>query len=237
MPAGTESRLIEGAGLRHRVFWQGDLSAPRIHVYLEGDGRPWIGKRQIAADPGPFDPLTPRLMARDPTPSILVGRPCYHGLARSPGCTPWWWTHGRYSEQVVASLAQAIVRALPPNPRRELVLIGHSGGGTLAVLLAPHLSGVKAVITLAANLDVAAWAEYHGYSPLIGSLDPARSAPLPPHIRQVHLIAEQDLEVPPETIAGYLARNPKAHTQVVLGTTHRRGWVERWPEILAALGL
>ncbi len=235
MPPGIESRLLRDGGLPQRIFWQGDLSAPCVHVYLEGDGRPWIREREIAADPGPLDPLALRLMARDPTPALLVGRPCYHGLAHMPGCTPWLWTHGRYSEQVVGILAQAIARALPPQPGRKLVLIGHSGGGTLAVLLAPSLPGVKAVITLAANLDVAAWAEHHGYSPLSGSLNPARLPPLPPNIRQVHLIAERDETVPPETIARYLAHNPQAQIQRIPGTDHRHGWLERWPHLLTTM--
>ncbi|QIK37806.1 alpha/beta hydrolase [Caldichromatium japonicum] len=236
-PPGVGSALIEGLGFQHKVFWHGDLAAPRVHVYLEGDGRPWIGRTQIAADPGPFSPLALRLMARDPNPAILIGRPCYHGLARSPGCTPWLWTHGRYSEQVVASLAQAIQQALPPQPGRELILIGHSGGGVLAVLLAYRLPEVSTVVTLAANLDVAAWAKHRGYSPLSGSLDPSNQPPLPPTIRQLHLIAEQDQEVPASTLARYLVHYPQAHIQMIAGTDHRRGWIERWPEILQALGL
>jgi pimeloyl-ACP methyl ester carboxylesterase len=36
------------------------------------------------------------------------------------------------------------------------VLIGHSGGGTLAMLLAARLSGVRAVVTPRPEPDVAA---------------------------------------------------------------------------------
>ncbi|QGU32756.1 alpha/beta fold hydrolase [Thermochromatium tepidum] len=234
---GFEQRLVEGAGFQHRVWMRGNpVLARRVHVYLEGDGTPWLDRRRVAADPSPRRPLMPRLMARDPTPSLLVGRPCYHGLAHSPGCLPWHWTHGRYGEPVVFSLARAIERVLPPRDDRELVLIGHSGGGTLAVLLAPRLKGVTTVVTLAANLDVSAWAKQHSYSPLSGSLDPCELPPLDPSIRQIHLLGEQDAEVPPWTLARYRMRNPQARFEVVAGVDHGRGWVERWPALLDSAG-
>lgn len=230
---GLETRFVEGQGFRHLVLIRGDpATARRVHVYLEGDGTPWLDRHRIAADPGPRQPLVPQLMARDPTPSILIGRPCYHGLAHSAGCSPWLWTHGRYGEPVVVSLARAIERVLPAADDRELVLIGHSGGGTLAVLLAPRLTGVTAVITLAANLDVRAWSEHHGYSPLSGSLDPAEALPLARDIRQLHLIGALDREVPPASRARYLARNPSAQVIILPGIDHRRGWIERWPSWL-----
>lgn len=233
---GLERRLVEGAGFRHLVWIRGDPSlARRVHVYLEGDGTPWLDRRRVADDPGPRQPLALRLMALDPTPSILVGRPCYHGLARSPGCSPWLWTHGRYGEPVVVSLARAIERVLPADGDRELVLIGHSGGGTLAVLLAPRLKGVTTVVTLAANLDVRAWSAHHGYSPLSGSLDPSAEPPLDPCIRQIHLRGERDDAVPLQTLARYRARNPHARVEVVAGTDHRGGWVERWPTLLESV--
>lgn len=233
---GLERRLVEGAGFRHLVWIRGDpASARHVHVYLEGDGTPWLDRRRVAADPGPRHPLVPPLMALDPTPSILVGRPCYHGLARSTGCSPWLWTHGRYGEPVVVSLARAIERVLPAVDDRELVLIGHSGGGTLAVLLAPRLKGVTAVVTLAANLDVRAWSEHHGYSVLSGSLDPAEEPPLDPCIRQIHLRGERDDEVPLRTLTRYRARHPQAQVEVVVEVDHRRGWVERWPALLESV--
>lgn len=222
--------MVQVAGFRHLVLVRGDLeAASRIHVYLEGDGTPWISRHRVAADPTPRHPLASRLMALDPTPAILVGRPCYHGLAESEGCSPWLWTHGRYGEAVVASLASAIDRVLPGREERRLTLIGYSGGGTLAVLLAPRLRGVERVVTLAANLDVRAWADRHGYDRLSGSLDPADQPPLDPSIQQIHLLGARDRQVPPESIRRYLARNPNAVARVVPGFDHRCCWVEHWP--------
>ena len=203
-----------------------------LHVYLEGDGRPWLTRYQVASDPTGQDLLALRLMARDPVASIYVGRPCYHGFATDPACGPWWWTHGRYSPEVVRTLVAAIRGILPPRPPARITLIGYSGGGVLALLMAPHLEGVVQVITIAANLDTDAWAEYHGYSPLSGSLNPARQAPLDEGIRQLHLIGDQDARVPLASLTAYLARNPKANLRILPGFDHHCCWEEHWPDIL-----
>ncbi|MBK1718454.1 alpha/beta fold hydrolase [Thiocystis violacea] len=230
---GMESRLVPGAGFRHRVLVQGRLeSAARIHVYLEGDGLPWISRHRIASDPTPRNPLALRLMAADPNPAIHVGRPCYHGLAGDAGCSPWLWTHGRYGDEVVESLARAIDGILPPGDDRRVTLIGYSGGGALAVLLAPRLRGVTEVVTIAANLDIDAWTDHQGYSRLSGSLNPADQAPLDPGIRQLHLVGARDGQVPPGSIARFLARNPHATVEVFQGFDHRCCWIERWPSLL-----
>ena len=203
-----------------------------LHVYLEGDGRPWLTRYQVASDPTGQDLLALRLMARDPVASIYVGRPCYHGFATDPACGPWWWTHGRYSPEVVRTLVEAIRGILPPRPPARITLIGYSGGGVLALLMAPHLEGVVQVITIAANLDTDAWAEYHGYSPLSGSLNPARQIPLDEGIRQLHLIGDQDARVPLASLSAYLARNPKATLRILPAFDHHCCWEEHWPDIL-----
>lgn len=230
---GMEARLVPGAGFRHRVLVRGrPETASRVHVYLEGDGLPWAARHRIASDPTPRDPLALRLMARDPAAAIHVGRPCYHGLASDAGCSPWLWTHGRYGETVVESLARVIDSLLPPVADRRLTLIGYSGGGTLAVLLAPRLRGVTEVVTVAANLDIDAWTDRHGYSRLTGSLNPAARAPLDPSIRQLHLVGERDRQVPADSIRRFLDRNPRAIVAAIPGFDHRCCWVERWPSLL-----
>lgn len=231
---GMERILAMGTRFQHVIQARGKLTdAPRIHVYLEGDGRPWETRDRIAADPTPRNPLALRLMARDPRPALHVGRPCYHGLSTAPGCSPWLWTQGRYSPEVVASMAAAIERRLPHDANRRIVLIGYSGGGALAMLMAERLAGVDRVISIAANLDVDAWTDHHGYSRLVGSLNPASQRPLEARIDQIHLVGGRDGQVPQGLIGGFLARNPQAKVQVFPDFDHRCCWVEHWPAILA----
>ncbi len=234
---GMERGEVGGVRFQHRLYARGEWkTAARVHVYLEGDGTPWTARHRIAADPTPRNPLALRLMAVDPTSAIYVGRPCYFGLAKADGCSPWLWTHGRYGAEVVESMARAIEQALPPEGGRRITLIGYSGGGALAVLIAPHLSGVDELLTVAANLDIDDWSDRHGYDRLTGSLNPADQRPLDARIHQLHLVGGKDDQVPRESISRYLVKNPSARVEVFPEFDHRCCWVERWPELLSQLG-
>lgn len=199
-----------------------------LHVYLGGDGSPRGAARWRPPDPTPAEPVALRLMALDPAPRIYLGRPCYHG---TEPCEPWIWTRGRYSEAVVASMAAALEAARRPG--QPLVLIGHSGGGTLAMLLAARLSGVRAVVTLAGNLDVAAWTRLHGFEPFQG-LDPAREPRLPPGIVQLHVVGAGDRVVPPDLVLAAAARQG-ARARVLAGVGHDGPFEPSWPGLLAEL--
>ncbi len=116
----------------------------------------------------------------------------------------------------------------------RVTLIGFSGGGTLAMLLAPGLPRVTRVITVAANLDTAAWTAHHGYPPLTASLNPATRPPLGPRIAQTHYLGERDSSVPPSLLAALRTRTADADWRVVPGFDHQCCWVERWPVLLDA---
>ncbi len=223
---------IGGAGFTHAVYRAPRTATEsRLHVYLEGDGTPWINGRHAAVDPTPRSPVALRLMARDPRATLLLGRPCYHGRYADPGCGPSLWTDARYSEAVVASMAGALEAARPPGSR--LTLIGHSGGGTLAMLLAERVAGVDAVVTIAGNLDLAAWTRRHDYQTLSASLDPSARAPLPLHVRQLHFAGERDREVPPQLLSAAVRRQPGARFEVRQQFDHACCWLRDWPELLA----
>lgn len=204
----------------------------RIHVYIDGDGSPWLGAGRVAADPSARDPLILELLHRDDTTALLLGRPCYYQSAPAAGCEPWLWTMGRYSETVVASLETAARQVLARYPRADVTVIGYSGGGTLAVLLAPRLPRVSRVVTLAANLDTAAWTAAHDFSPLAGSLNPADLPPLPASIRQRHLFGAQDRDVPRALAARFLDRQPAVEVTVLPDFDHRCCWAQAWPALL-----
>ena len=209
--------------------------ARRLHVYIGGDGTPWLAGRWVAADPTASNPLTLRLMARDRSPAVFLGRPCYQGTAGDPGCRPALWTGARYSEQVVESMAVVLRRLLQREGYRQLVLIGYSGGGTLAMLLAPRFAETEAVVTVSGNLDPDAWAQLHHYRPLAGSLNPRDLPPLPETVIQYHLAAEQDRNVPARLIRSALKNQPGAQFVVWRGFDHRCCWERVWPDVLACL--
>ncbi len=228
---GLHSEKIKGGLFQHVV-----LSKPGkghiLHVYIEGDGRPWRYKNQVSLDPTPRHALMLDLMALDDAPAIYLGRPCY--FERSSPCSPIWWTHRRYSKAVVDSMA--IVLARFSEKYDSVVLMGHSGGGVLAMLLAERFDKVQAVVTLAANLDVEKWTSFHGYSPLKGSLDPALRPPLSDKIKQLHYVAEDDRNIQMQWLKPVVDRQFEAKLVSVQGD-HSCCWVEKWPDILRNLNL
>lgn len=243
---GFQPLLLNGAGFRHVAYFKpgssgkpGNSGKPGdtgpLYVYLDGDGTPWRNRHTVSIDPTPRRPLMLRLMAYDPRPGLYLGRPCYHGQHAAPGCSPLLWTARRYGPEVIDSLAAALTGFLADHPYRELVFIGHSGGGTLAMLLAERFERTRAVLTLAANLDLAAWTARHDYSPLVGSLDPARRAPLPPRIAQLHLTGADDDNVPAALIEPVARRQPCAEFRVLAGHDHFCCWESSWPRLLREL--
>ncbi len=230
---GWSRAVVTGAQFRHVVYDNGirDRSRP-LHIYLEGDGRPYLDRWTIASDPTPRDPVMLELMTLDPGPAVLVGRPCYFGLARDPSCTPLDWTIGRFSERAVDSLAAAIEQVRRDRGPSSIRLFGHSGGGALAVLLAARLPGVERVVTLAGNLDPDAWARFHDYAPLGDSLNPSRLGRLPNSVEQAHLAGERDDVVPAWMIRDAAARLGTAKVEVVPGVAHSCCWSARWRLLL-----
>jgi len=231
---GLAVTQVEGLGFVHAVARR-DSEAARgpLHIYIEGDGRPWLRGRRIARDPTPDALLMLELMRLDPRPGIYLGRPCYHGHSEDAACRREHWSSERYSAAIVDSMIAALDRVAGGG--RPLVLIGHSGGGTLAMLMAARMPRVAAVVTLAGNLDPDAWTAWHGYSPLSGSLNPTRLPPLPPRIRQIHIAAGRDSNVPALLIETAAAHQPASEFLLFPQQAHTCCWSALWPRILSML--
>jgi hypothetical protein len=226
---GLHAEVVAGAGFEHLVLSTSRPPGPMLHVYFDGDGTPSV-EGYPAVDPTPRDPLVLDLMTLDPTSAVYIGRPCYHGLSGAP-CSPTLWTSGRYSESVVASMAAAVRRVVAARGVERIVLIGYSGGGVLAVLLATRVPQTVGVVTIAANLDIDAWRDHHGASRLTDSLNPARQAA--PSVPQRHYAGGRDQVVPVAITRQGAAAG--AEVIVVADYDHRCCWVTLWPTALAAL--
>ncbi len=234
LSSGFERGVASGEPYRH-VTYQRVAGSRRLHVYLEGDGVPWWSRYMISQDPTSRRPLVLRLMALDSGDRYYLARPCYNGFARSKPCNNSMWTSKRYSPAVVNSMAAALKTHIRQHDYQEVVLIGHSGGGTLAMLLAGQLPQTSAVVTIAANMDIDAWTALHGYSSLSGSINPALQPPLSDAIWQLHLAGERDQNVPPAIIQGALRQQRHAAVVVFRGFNHGCCWLRAWPDVLVAL--
>lgn len=231
---GYRPLTLVGGGYALAAFYKPGTGAERrvLHVYLEGDGSPWETRWRVADDPTPRNPVMLRLMALDDAPALYLGRPCYYGHVQDAGCSPALWTDRRYAPEVVESLAMGLRGFLRGRDYRRLAWFGHSGGGALALLLAPRFPATSAVVTLAGNIDTAAWTAYHGYSPLTGSLNPADTAPVVP---EYHYLGAEDRIIPPRIFAPIAQNRSPSGTVILPKMGHSCCWDAEWRIILKRL--
>lgn len=237
--AGLTREVVTGTQYRHIVY-DNSASAPagpwsgRLVAFLDGDGRPWSADGQRpSADPTTRNPVALQLLARTPARGIYVSRPCYQGVV-DERCAVETWTNGRYAAAIADSIAAVIGNVARHAGSSEIVLIGYSGGGALAVLVAERTPNIAAVITIAANLDTDAWTRHHGYLPLDRSLNPAasdRDHPWP----ELHLQGSHDTVVPAATTARYFRRFQNARQWTLDDYDHVCCWVNGWPQLFTQI--
>jgi pimeloyl-ACP methyl ester carboxylesterase len=237
--AGASDIIIESKRFRHLLIRNhADLIKPSSHtliIFLEGDGTPWINHGTTpASDPTPRKPLAFDLFLNTYLPAWYLARPCYNGLLT--GCDSNDWTYGRYSESIVGSMADAIHSQLGEATKdltnRSIILIGYSGGGALATLIAARLPSVTGIVTIAANLDTQAWTELHQYEPLTSSLNPADLDALTiPHIV---MSGGQDSNVPLSSVARFIEKQPNTVVNRYANYDHVCCWEQDWPKLLNA---
>ncbi|MDB6090514.1 MAG: hypothetical protein JWN85_3298 [Gammaproteobacteria bacterium] len=255
---GLEFLVLPGVGFQHRAFaaLRGD---DLLVVFIDGDGSPWVDHgRRVASDPTPRAPLALELAIRTSESVLYVGRPCYLGLVRD-GCAEEVWTSERYSAAVVASMVAATTTYVAAHNFQRVLIVGYSGGGALAVLVAsqwpapldvaasgstgglrstpgardrPPLAGV---VTIAGNLDPDAWTRLHNYLPLTGSLNPALAPALPTSLREWHLVGDRDSNVPSSAAQQYLQRLPPDRIWRYASFDHACCWVREWPAAFARI--
>ena len=207
------------------------LRARTLTIYIEGDGANWLFKTIPPRNPTPDQSLVVALAASDPNPYVLyLARPCqFIDVQTIKECDESLWTDGRFSAQVITLFNQAIdeiVRSMPP---LRLNLVGHSGGGTLATLIAAQRSDVNCLVTMASPLDTTAWARALSVAPLTRSQNPAEPNANLKQIRQTHYLGENDRIVTKESIGRYRNFPPQTEFITIAGFDHRKFWVEYWP--------
>jgi hypothetical protein len=229
---GLVSAVVDGTHYRHQIFFQPGTDRDALFVFIDGDGSPWSrGGVEPARDPTPHRAIALELATSTPHSVLYLGRPCYFTVHFDSACSARIWTSERYSQAVVESLAAVVNRFAAEYRYRRTVLIGYSGGGTLAVLMAPYIASVR-VVTIAANLDIAAWASFHNYLPLTGSLNPATQPPLAHPSRQLHLVGGRDLNVPEAINQRFFESLRAEQIWRFANFDHVCCWVEQWSSIL-----
>lgn len=206
-----------------------------LTVYIEGDGFAWLSSSTPSADPAPRDPLALRMALAQPHGNAAyLARPCQYVDAAAIGCKVKYWTSHRFAPEVVAACDQAVEQLKQQFGAGTIELVGYSGGGAIATLIAARRQDVVRLVTVAGNLDHQAWTRLHHDASLTGSLNPASHWPTLVNVPQVHFFGGNDRNVPVEVAKSFQARFPKSQQprlQLVDGFDHTCCWVEKWPEL------
>lgn len=207
-----------------------------LTIYIEGDGLAWLSRHRLSADPTPKNPLALQLALRHPAGSAAyLARPCqYVTSTQSQNCSRKYWSSHRFAPEVIAASNEAITALKTRLQAKELILVGYSGGGAVAALVAARRNDVKQLITVAGNLDHRAWTQRQGISPLSGSLNPADAWRKLVNIQQIHFVGSKDTVIDPSIIRSYqqhFPSNKQPEVRVIDDVDHHCCWSERWAEI------
>lgn len=213
-----------------------------LTVYIEGDGQAWRSRSRPSFDPSPAYPLGFLLAKLDPEPSVVyIARPCqFAGGTEARNCDIPCWTSGRFSREAVQSIDEAISQIKRQADAKKIHLVGYSGGGAVALLVAGMRKDVISVRTVAGNLDHEKWTGLHGVTPLTGSLNAKNYAAELCEIPQIHYLGGKDSIMPEEVAYSYLSETEEscpATIKILPDCTHSKGWTKVWPELCSSFYL
>lgn len=208
-----------------------------LRVYIEGDGFAWKSRTQASDDPTPRNPTGLMLAAADKSDNVLyLARPCqFIGPPLPVSCSVSWWTNKRFSPEVIDVMDNVLSQVVTRYPGVKLELVGYSGGGNIAALLAARRSDVHSLRTVAGNLDVAYVNALHHVTAMPDAVNAIDSASALRTLPQIHFSGDADKTVPP-TVARRFQRAVGGHctqVDVVSGMAHGSDWAAIWPQLLA----
>ncbi|MBN2453236.1 MAG: alpha/beta hydrolase [Candidatus Omnitrophica bacterium] len=233
---GFTKELIDAGTFKLLSYTRFTKRIEPVTIYIEGDGLAWKSRRCLSDDPTPKDTLVVELASVDPSENTAyLARPGQYSLSGASECESAYWSSKRFSEEVIASMNMAVDRLKRISGADKVDLVGYSGGGAIAVLVAARRNDVASIRTIAGNLDTEALNRHHGVSALTGSLNPIDYASAISKVPQRHFVGTGDKTVPAfiaESFARRAGDNSGGSVIKVEGATHNTGWREKWPELL-----
>ncbi|CCJ99539.1 alpha/beta hydrolase family protein [Cronobacter malonaticus] len=230
-----EERSANGMPL---VTWQ-RITPPvtRLGVYIEGDGFAWVSRTRPSDDPTPHNPLGLKLATADPSGNVLyLARPCQFIVPPLPSaCNVHLWTDQRFSSNVIQVMNDVLSKVMQQYPQARIELVGYSGGGNIAALLAARRSDVVSLRTVAGNLDVAYVNALHRVSAMPDAQSAAEVAMKLVNLPQMHFSGADDNTVPPAVARRFqnAVGERCAQVEIVPGMDHGSDWAALWPGLLA----
>ncbi|WP_199103428.1 alpha/beta fold hydrolase [Aquitalea sp. ASV11] len=207
----------------------------RLTVYIEGDGLAWLSPSTVSDDPTPLNPLALKLALSQPSGNaVYMARPCQYVPDSLSACPSRYWTQSRFAEEVIQASDHVLSQLKARAGATRLTIVGYSGGGAVAALLAARRNDVDKLITVAGNLDHQLWTDAKGLTPLSSSLNPATYSVQLSHVQQWHFVGSDDQVIPPAIAQQFAQRFPLAQRPRVIvleGKDHHCCWEQDWPEL------
>lgn len=209
-----------------------------LTIYIEGDGFAYQTTTTISSNPTPISPVALQLALKHPAhlgAAAYLARPCqYVSGMQWKTCSQSDWTSHRYSANVIKATNQAIDELKQRFAASDLILVGYSGGGAVATLIAAQRHDVIRLVTVAGNLDIKFWAKQNRFKPLAGSLNPAEQWSKLVMLPQTHFAGENDTAVRPDVAYSYAKHFPadaQPTIRVIPEFDHGCCWARDWPRL------
>ncbi len=205
-----------------------NVDAP-FKIYIEGDGYAFRANGMVSSNPTPRSFMIRELAFTDSHPNVIyMARPCQ--FAKDNKCEPKYWSNARFSKETVQAEYEAVRQIAGSRP---LIIVGFSGGAQIAGLMAVKYDDlhIEKLVTVAGNLDVKAWTDYHHLPELNLSEDLRNYQAQYADFKQKHYIGTADDNIIPHITEKFVAdKNAIVYVQ---GATHNNGWSSFYEQIRA----
>ncbi len=248
----AEKRISYAANLAKSVGWHEQILrtssfilkayGPRkqrkssmLTIYIDGDGFAFRSAETPSDNPTPLTPVGLQMAVHDHKhhPVAYLARPCQFVLKNEwTHCRQAYWTNLRFSPEVIHAMNEAVSALKKHYHAQKIILIGYSGGGSIAALIAAKRNDVARLITVAAILDTKQWVKQESLTPLYGSLNPADAWKNLISIPQTHWVGGKDTIAPKEVAFVFAKHFPlanKPEVKVIPDFDHACCWVEKSP--------
>lgn len=238
--AGWNEHTIDTSLFTLKAYGSSASSKTKIlTIYIEGDGLAWLSEDSPSNNPTPMVPTGLNMAVHDQKnkPIAYLARPCQFVFKEAwRTCRQDYWTNLRFSPDVIHAMNQAVEYLKQYYHAQKIVLIGYSGGGTIATLLSANRQDVMQLITVAAILDIDHWVRQEHLTPLYGSLNPADAWIKLISIPQTHWVGGKDKVVSKDVASAFVQRFPaakKPKINVIQGFNHTCCWARDWMSLLS----
>ncbi len=236
-PVFMYPRVVDASPFNITVYERVYKEGGTINIYIEGDGFAWVSRKKKSLDPTPKTPMALKLASMDGSSNVIyIARPCQYTKWQNEGpCPDKYWTSHKYSPIVVNSIHKTLDQIKTRYNASGFNLIGYSGGGAIAALVAADRNDILSLRTVAGNLDIDVHTDFHKVTRLNGSLNPVDIAPKLANIPQRHFIGSLDKNITPEVFYSFaqaMGDTNCLNYSFVANADHEKGWAERWSVML-----